>query len=52
MAESFTEFRMANKDTGELYTCHCADLWCARMLAADDCGGDPEDWISQYDDDE
>ena len=39
-------FRVRNIETGDECEYECCDEGCARMLAAGDLGGDPENWVS------
>lgn len=41
-----TTIELANRETGETATYPVTDLHCARMLAAEDHGGEPEDWLT------
>lgn len=42
--EGMTIFRVRHIETGEEVEYECLDEGCARLLAAGDHGGDPEDW--------
>ena len=44
--QGMVDVELENMDTGEVVTYEVADIQCARMLAAEDHGGDPEDWIT------
>jgi hypothetical protein len=41
-----TEVTLTNIDTHATATYAVADVQCARMLAAEDHGGEPEDWLT------
>jgi hypothetical protein len=41
-----TEVTLTNIDTHATATYSVADVQCARMLAAEDHGGEPEDWLT------
>ena len=38
------EFLLENATTGQVVRYEALDLACAQMLAAEDHGGEPEDW--------
>ena len=40
-----TSVKLVNRETGEAAEYTVADVECARMLAAEDLGGEPKDWI-------
>lgn len=39
------DFELENFDTQKIVSYECNDLQCAQMLAAEDHGGEPEDWL-------
>ena len=42
-----TTWNLKNEETGEIVTYVALDLRCAQMLAAEDHGGEPEDWTQE-----
>lgn len=44
--QGMTEITLVNGQTSETATYTVADIQCARMLAAEDHGGEPEDWMT------
>lgn len=42
-----TDFNLTNRETGEFVMYRALDPECAKMLAAEDHGGEPEDWRTQ-----
>ena len=42
--QGMTEITVVNSETGETATYEVADIQCAQLLAAEDHGGEPEDW--------
>lgn len=45
--QGMTEFVLTNVESGEIAKYVANDILCAKMLAADDHGGEPEDWLTE-----
>lgn len=44
--QGMTKIELTNVDTAQTVEYDCADIQCAQMLAAEDHGGEPSDWLT------
>lgn len=47
MTNGMMTWELTNSETGEVVSYDALDLQCAKMLAAEDHGGDEDDWLTE-----